>query len=222
MKNNDGGIQWNPKVPQAKLRRLYENDARGLVDEELIDEVGFGLYSRCQSILIVQDHGVQCPLCNHVFPTGWTWQPRKDGLRIRCPACGVWEITGRQYRESLQRDNVGAGNALAAFQTFVERYPRTTAPSERMLLIDRLIHEFHYALSRMPDGSLGRNPSPHETAANNLIEGGHDQVVAFLEHLTFGDTSRPELQATQAEWRTKAEAMKRRRSPKREGNRGSA
>src|SRR5690349_1501429 len=133
MQPNDGGIQWNPKVSQAKIRRLYEHDARGLVDEDLIDEVGFILYGRCQSILIVQDHGVQCPRCGHVFPSGWQWHKRYDAMEIRCPACEKWETTGRQYRESLQRDNVGAGNALAAFQEFVERYPRTTAPRERMV-----------------------------------------------------------------------------------------
>ncbi len=219
MKRNTAGIQWNPKVPRAMIRRLYETDARGIVDEELIDEAGFALYARCQSILAVDAGHVQCPDCDHMFATPWKW-PRQsprviDAESIRCPNCQEWEVTGRQYRESFQYDNLGAGNALPAFQTFVERYPHTTAPRERMLLIDRLIHEFHYAISHKPDGSLGRNSLPHETTANNLIEGGHDQVVAFLDRLTYGDAGTPELQAVQTAWRTKAAEMKQRRSPKR-------
>lgn len=219
MKHDNGGIQWNPKVSQTTIRRLYENDARGIIDAELIDEVGFALYARCNDILMVHDGLVQCPRCDHIFATSWPWPRHRtqhsDTQRMRCPRCQDWEVTGRQYRESFQRAGLAAGNALPAFRTFVERYPHITAPRERLLLIDRLIHEFHYALSRMPDGTLGRHPVPHEVTATNLIEGGHDQVVTLLDSLAYGDVGMPELQATQAQWRTKAEAMHQRRSPKR-------
>jgi hypothetical protein len=135
--------------------------------------------------------------------------------RSRCPHCEDWEVTGRQYRESLQQVGLGGGTVLPVFQTFVERYPNTSSPRERMLLIDRLIHEFHYAMSRMPDGRLGRSSQPHDVTATNLIEGGHDEVVAFLDCLTYGEAGTPELQVTQALWRAKAEEMKERRRPKR-------
>ncbi len=135
--------------------------------------------------------------------------------RIRCPRCDTWEVTGRQYLDSIRHDNLGAPNAIKAFQTFVERYPLITAPRERVLLIDRLIHEFHYALSHMPDGSLGRSRVPHATTANNLIVGTHAEVVAFLENLTYGEASSPELRTTERLWRTTAEAMNRRRTARR-------
>ena len=35
--------------------RLYKSCGLGLVDEELIDDVGFSLYSRCLSMLQVRD-----------------------------------------------------------------------------------------------------------------------------------------------------------------------
>jgi hypothetical protein len=61
-------IRWAPKVRQEQIWRLYQNDARGLIDEELIDEVGWALYSRCQSILWVTDRNrVPCPRCHHVI-----------------------------------------------------------------------------------------------------------------------------------------------------------
>ena len=34
--------RWAPKVPQHRIRRLYELDAQGLTDETLTDDVGSG------------------------------------------------------------------------------------------------------------------------------------------------------------------------------------
>ena len=44
-------IEWSPRVSLAKIRELYVNEARGTVEDELIEEVGFGLLARCQSIM---------------------------------------------------------------------------------------------------------------------------------------------------------------------------
>ena len=43
--------RWAGRVPQHTIKRLYETDARGIYDEELIDEIGWGLHARCQSLL---------------------------------------------------------------------------------------------------------------------------------------------------------------------------
>ena len=48
-------IQWSPRVGPQKILRLYQTDAQGIVDEDLIDEVGHGLLARCESIRIVSD-----------------------------------------------------------------------------------------------------------------------------------------------------------------------
>jgi hypothetical protein len=39
-------VRWAPRVPRATIRRLYEGDACGLVDEELVDDVAFAFYAR--------------------------------------------------------------------------------------------------------------------------------------------------------------------------------
>ena len=31
-------ISWSPKIRQAKIRQLYQNDALGVVDEILVEE----------------------------------------------------------------------------------------------------------------------------------------------------------------------------------------
>ncbi len=43
-------------------------------------------------------------------------------------------------------------------------------------------------------------------------------MVAFLDGLTYGAAGTPELQVTHLLWRAKAEEVKQRRSPKREGD----
>ena len=47
-------IRWTPRVPKAKIRRLYEADAQGIVDQELLDDVGTTLFARCQDILTIK------------------------------------------------------------------------------------------------------------------------------------------------------------------------
>jgi hypothetical protein len=62
-------VRWASRVNPSMIRRLYETDARGVVDEELSDEVGFALYARCQSILRVtaaQQGKVTCPRCEAI------------------------------------------------------------------------------------------------------------------------------------------------------------
>jgi hypothetical protein len=63
---------WAPRVPPHTIRRLYETDARGIVDEEQVDEVGYALYARCRSILRVtaaHGHHATCPRCERTIPT---------------------------------------------------------------------------------------------------------------------------------------------------------
>ena len=48
-------IEWAPRVPKNKIRRLYVSDSRGLLDEDLLEDVGSMLLQRCLSILAVAD-----------------------------------------------------------------------------------------------------------------------------------------------------------------------
>ena len=65
-----------------------------------------------------------------------------------------------------------------------------------MVLIDRLIHSFHWSL---------KADQPARSAANNLIEGNHDQVINFLDQLTGVDPDAKES------WRQTKDAMMKRR-----------
>jgi hypothetical protein len=68
-----------PKVRPERIRRLYERDALGLVDDELIDDVGLALHARCRSIVLVDEGLVRCPRRATVFEACRTNRERGEG-----------------------------------------------------------------------------------------------------------------------------------------------
>ncbi|MDP6038304.1 MAG: hypothetical protein QGG64_07130 [Candidatus Latescibacteria bacterium] len=53
-----------------KIRQFYETDAKGIYDEDLIDDVGYGLLARCESFIIAnrtRSGEVLCPQCNELI-----------------------------------------------------------------------------------------------------------------------------------------------------------
>src|SRR5260370_9919927 len=120
-----------------KVRRLYETGARGIVDDELIEEVGFGLYSRCQSILIATEaHAgrVHCPRCGNIVP--------HNGDRhafIECSQCS-WRVRWGDYHKTYQDKHLHGGGALPAFRSYVDDFTKARSPPERMPALYRVIH----------------------------------------------------------------------------------
>jgi hypothetical protein len=175
-------IRWARKVASHHIRRLYLADAAGLPDEELVDEVGLGLYDRCVSILEVTQAvrgRAKCHGCGGII----LHQCGHDEV-LRCERC-EWRTTWPAYRRSYKGKQLFGGAAIAAFEEFVKRYPGARTYSEKILLIDRLIHEFHMNLIR------GREqPEATRPAAANLIEFEKlAEALAFLDELA---GSRPE------------------------------
>lgn len=189
-------IRWAPKVRQPKIWRLYQSDAAGIVGEELIDDVGMALYERCQSILLVSNAEVECPRCGRVFHVGWGHAG--DDV-VACSGAGCsWETTFHQYHSSCRHRDLIGTRAAADIQAFVEQYRHAASPRDNMLLIDRLIHAFHRGIK----AGVG-----HRSVANNLIEGSHEQVVAFLDRLAYGEESSPEIRETWEEFHANLDRM---------------
>ncbi len=170
-------IHWAGKVRRDHIRRMYEQDARGIRDEELIEEVGCGLYARCVSILEVTaavKGEVKCHGCGAIIRHG----SYKEET-VRCDACG-WGVPWRTYQKSYQGKQLHGGAAIGIFAGFVKQFPVARDARERLLLIDRLIHEFHYNVSRTDP-----IPHPNRPTAANLIEGDKMRdVIAFLDELS--------------------------------------
>jgi len=185
--------EWAPRVTQAKIRRLYELDALGIHDEELLDEVGYALRARCQSFIAAcQATGGQaaCPVCGELI----THHRVKEEV-LRCPACS-WELTWGAYFATIQHHQLsGAEPVLALFGEFVTSFPAAATPAEKMLAIDTVVHGFHWYYKF----------GPTRPVAVNLIEGRLGEVIAFLDRLSLRPQSTPGVQEKRAEWEEKSQ-----------------
>ncbi|MBN1583526.1 MAG: hypothetical protein JXA89_22645 [Anaerolineae bacterium] len=193
-------IRWTPRVSKHQVRRLYEADAQGIVDQDLLDEVGTMLFARCRDILTIKaarmGH-VKCPRCARkrretVIERAHPGGDARDELLV-CPQCG-WQITWGEYRLSFKHKQLHSGGATEWFEDYVQAYPRARTAREKMLAIDRLIHAFHYSLRRQPD-------LPTRPACVNLIAGKVTDVVQFLDELTYGESAPAELRKNREVWR---------------------
>ena len=181
---------WAPRVPKALIRRFYETDARGIYDEELIDEVGYALLARCESFItanLARAGELPCPECD---------RPVKRQEILRCE-CG-WELPWADYFKTIQHKQLsGAEPVLEQFRDFVAAFPAARTPQEKVLLIDRLIHGFHW---------YAQKQCVTRPVAINLIEGRLRDVVVFLDEITYSDSGTPGMTDRLAEWRKNIDA----------------
>jgi hypothetical protein len=179
-------------VSQDKIRRLYALDAKGIVDDELIDEVGYAIYARCESIrMVTEAHAgrAACRRCGAVLTHRW-----EKSAPMMCE-CG-WRTTWDEYLKSYQGKQLHGGTGYRAFLTFLAEWPRARRARDKLLAIDRLVHACHGVAGRW---SMAR------PAGVNLIEGNAHQVAALLDQLAYSDLSTPGLRQVRDEWRSKAE-----------------
>jgi hypothetical protein len=189
-------ITWSPRIRPVLIKRLYESDALGFQDDELCNDVGFRLYMRCQTVLMVSRNEVACPRCDAIFRMDTS---SREAVTV-CPTKDCkWQTTRLEYHQSWSKKRIWGANALPAFEEFYNRFSIALPYREKMVLIDQLIHSFHWSL---------HEKLPARSAANNLIEGEHDQVVEFLDQLTGID------QALKAQWRQTMQQMIKRRKGK--------
>ncbi len=189
--NGSAGPRWASKVSASKIHQLYERDALGLVDEDLIDEVAYAFYARCRSILTVTEasHGrVACPKCGQIIAHNLD----KQTLLV-CPDC-AWTLSWGDYFKSYKRKQLHGGGAVDVFRAFVDELPRAQTAQQKMLLIDRIIHECH-------KGIIQKVQTYTRPVAVNLIDGTMTQVIHLLETLAYGPGSIAGAQARRQTWR---------------------
>jgi predicted RNA-binding Zn-ribbon protein involved in translation (DUF1610 family) len=183
---------WAPRVKPHLICRLYDTDAQGIYDNELLEKVGWGLYARCESFILAMQAvqgKARCPACGAVIVHSF-----KAKEILHCQACG-WECAWKDYYQTIRNQQLNGGpEVVDLFQGFVDQFPKAKSPQEKMLLIDQLIHGFHHFL-----GS-GRTRRP---AGINLIDGSLEFVMQFLDQLACGPGSSPVLRQTQADWQEK-------------------
>jgi hypothetical protein len=192
MKNTFALPVWVPRVKPYLIRNLYEGDAQGCLDPDLLDEVGWALYSRCDSFLLSDEAKkgrARCPACGGlVLHTS----QRKELLRCSCG----WECPWQVYRETIKNQQLDGGpEVIALFREYIDAFPTANKPAEKMLLIDTLIHGFHHFL---------RSGRARRPVGINLIDGHLEFILDFLDRLSYGFSSTSGLPETHKEWREKA------------------
>lgn len=187
-------ITWAPKIKQSLIWQIYQNDSLGMVDEELLEDVGYRLYNRCQSIWLVTRREVRCPRCGAVFPVSYpdSWNLLPGELHCPSPGCG-WSTTAEAWHNSWRHRDLLGTAAMQAVETYLRDYLKASTPEAKMVCIDNLIHAFHVSLQ------TGKN---NRSFANNLIEGSHEQVLELLDKL-FAKPGRVDKD----QWRDGVDAM---------------
>jgi hypothetical protein len=163
-------------LSSSKLIRLYEANAVGVLDDELVDDVGWRLWERLADVVRVSNGRVRCPVC------GTELQVRVSGRQpddvVRCQGC-EWAVTPRKWHESWENRDLNGW--CHEFQRFVDRWPSARSVGDRMVMIDTVVHALHVS---------SREDSPGNFAARNFLEGSRPKVVALLDELALGPGSR--------------------------------
>lgn len=161
-------FHWPEKLDISKLNQLYWKDAKGICDEELVDEVGLTLYIRCKygndDMEYMERYSVRCHNCGKEVPG--------DNDFREC-TCG-YQYSYREYRRSFRRNNMPTGAAAHVFQKYMAQWSMAKGYQEKMILIDTLLHEFHLSLI---SGAV------HRPVAMNFIDGSRKKVEEIIEKL---------------------------------------
>ncbi len=177
---------WAPRVRKAKIAQLYKTAGLGIIDSDIVNEVGYAFYERCCSILEASSAvrgKVHCPNCNFIIEhVPW------ESEVVACAKCD-WECPWEVYQKTYQRKNLTVGGLRPFIEEYVDKFPKERSPSNRLVLIDTLIHCFHWGGGR--PGSA------------NLIEGKLKDIMPFLDKLSYGDQIPGGVEATRDEWRQK-------------------
>ena len=132
MSNVNMKPEWSPRVSRHKVARLYEKDAQGIRDEELVDDVGYGLLLRVESCLTATlamgGKQVQCPNCNSI--RGRNTQSRPEQENLHCENCS-WTLPWAEYHKSYRGKRMGCAGLNSFFQDFKDKFPMREAMKRR-------------------------------------------------------------------------------------------
>jgi len=164
-------FKWARRLSKNDIYRLYKSEASGLLDEELLDEVGIGFYARCKTIKQVTER--LCPDCSEVIQGAF--DGNNPDRQIACQHC-QWISKWEYYHRSYKTDRIHGGRAYKYFLAYLEEYPLCKTARDKMLAIDRLMHYLHEDID--DEGSV-------TPAAMNLVQGKRNEIREFIESLAY-------------------------------------
>jgi hypothetical protein len=90
-----------------------------------------------------------------------------------------YQYTFQEYIRNFNNHRMPGGNALHVFQEYVEKWPCMRTVSEKMFLIDWMIHQCHISMaSGLPLRSVVKNliDAPQKTAEKIILELAYDDI----------------------------------------------
>jgi len=99
-----------------------------------------------------------------------------------------------EYFRSYHKKQLSGGGAVDVFKDFMVELPLAKTPQEKMILIDRIIHECHKSII---EGEYTR------PVAVNLIAGTMNEAIRLLDELAYGSGNIPSSSEVYEEWRKK-------------------
>jgi hypothetical protein len=193
-------VRWSGKVAPHKIRRLYDCDARGMLDEDLLNDVGYGIYACCRDIVELAEARrgrINCRKCGNIIVRQRVNGEFDNSEVLRCNGCS-WEIACGDYHKSLLSDTpADPYDAELVYGSFVEQWPLARSPSQKLLLIDGMIHEFHihYRSVGTPLGC-------------DVVKATAKQMIELLEGLAYSRGSARGLGEVKAVWASRLEAKR--------------
>ena len=164
-------IKWAAKIQPGILKKFYAMCKSGVIDNELVDDVGLRLYKRCEAILMVAQGAFYCPDCANKISVDLNASRNQE---CGCNNCG-FIYTAAEFHESYRRRELLQDDAYTYFGKYYSEYMNCTTNDEKIIMIDTLIHLFYVETKT---GAINR------AVGNNLIEGSLKQVVALLHELS--------------------------------------
>lgn len=166
-------FSWTPALSPGKLRRLYRSSAGGMLDHDLLEDVGLLLYERCrqgvEEFALLRSGKLKCHHCGSVLL-------KEEGLMV-C-RCG-YQYTFREYRNSFNDHHMPGGSALHIFSEFVKKWPGTQTDSQKMNLIDWMVHQCHISMfSGLRLRSVLKNliDAPQKAAEKLILELAYGEI----------------------------------------------
>lgn len=191
-----GQPPWAGRVPRNRIERLYRLESDGVLDEDSVNEVGFALLARCESMIAATRGHVQTPVCPGCLKT-----MALDGDTVTCRACN-WSTTVAAFRDSYKGKHLHAGRLEPFIEAYVEDFRKARTAKDRMLLIDILIHRCHGDFEESEVGAK-------RLGAINLIGGKPREVKEFLDRLGGIPRNQLEAEAGHATWVAKVKRERR-------------
>lgn len=165
-------IMWSKRVEPDLIRKLYESDARHMHDNDLIDEVGFGLYARAADFIKINrahyEGIINCPVCEEEIYLD---------KNIYVCKCG-WCKSKKEYHATYKSKQFVGETVVPFAQKFMSDWEKAKDYAEKMVAIDYLIHTFHH--------ELYEDRANTRPAAINFIGGKIESIVGLILELAYG------------------------------------